>query len=151
MRAKHLRHAAMATALAGALIGFGATAASAAPAATPAAAAAITCRIQVQNPHNSTHVPGTINVVATVNCTGQVSHIASFVTLYKNGAYAGSGANDVYNTSSDSVNAAAGCVIGQDYYATASAEIWYPSGPPQWTNIVNSPTYYWGSCTGGVA
>jgi hypothetical protein len=150
MRTKRLRRTAMVMALAGALIAFGATAAPAATARPAAATATINCTIHVQNPHNSTHVPGTINVVATVNCTAAVAHIALFVTLYKNGAYAGSGANDVYFTASDSENAAAGCTIGQYYYATASAEIWYPSGPPQWTNVVNSPTFYWATCTGGI-
>lgn len=109
---------------------------------------AVGCSVQVQNPHNSTHVPGTINVVGTVNCSGAVPHIALFVTLYRNGKYAGSDANDVYNTSSDSRNAAAPCTVLDTYDATAYAQVWFASGP-QWSRVVHSPTYMWSKCDTG--
>lgn len=153
MKLKVFRHASTAIAVAAAAIALTGAAASAAtsPPAAASAPLATTCRAQVQNPHASTHVPGTMNVVATASCTASVPHIALFVTLYDNGAYASSGANDVYFTSSDSVNAATLCRLGHYYYATAKAEIWFPSGPPQWTNVVNSPTVLNDSCVGGSA
>ena len=154
MKSNTLRRARTVAAAAAIAIGLTATTAAA---ATPQAATGHLapnvngCGIQVQDPHNSTHVPGSINVVATVNCSVAVSHIALFVTLYKDNAYAGSGANDVYFTGSDSANAATGCQLWHYYAASAQAEIWFPSGSPQWTNVVNSPTFWWTNCTGGGA
>src|SRR3979411_2213544 len=44
----------------------------------------ITCGISVDNPHKSTHVPGTVNVVARVACSAPISEINGIVGLYRN-------------------------------------------------------------------
>ena len=41
----------------------------------------ITCEANTQQPHNSTHQPGRINVVGTVECTGAVHELEIKVTL----------------------------------------------------------------------
>lgn len=41
----------------------------------------ITCEANTQQPHNSTHFPGRINVVGTVECTGNVQELEIRVTL----------------------------------------------------------------------
>jgi hypothetical protein len=38
--------------------------------------ATITCTPNVANPHNSSHVNGTVNVVVTLSCTGPVAEIS---------------------------------------------------------------------------
>ena len=41
----------------------------------------IECEANTQQPHNSTHRPGRINVVGTVECTGAVQELEVWVTL----------------------------------------------------------------------
>ena len=78
-----------------------------------AAASIITCYPNVQNPHKSTHVPGTVNVVVTLTCTAPVPQINSRAALYRNGRLVkDSGQKSVYNTSFASHNAATACVSG---------------------------------------
>jgi hypothetical protein len=45
----------------------------------------ITCSANVQNPHNSSHVNGTVNVVVTLLCTATVPQINIRAALYRNG------------------------------------------------------------------
>jgi hypothetical protein len=111
-----------------------------------AAPAAASCTIQVDNPHNSGHVNGTINVEATVSCSAAVPHIAVFVSLYRDNVKVNSDGKDVYNTAKTTENTATGCELLHYYAATAQAEIWYATGGPKWTNVVNSPTYLWSKC-----
>jgi len=59
-------------------------AARAQPIAAIAGKDVIVCVPNVQLPHNSKHVPGTINVVATVACTKKVKSIAVRTGLYRN-------------------------------------------------------------------
>lgn len=54
-------------------------------ATVPSAYARIDCVPNVQYPHNSTHVPGTVNVVVTVNCTAAVPEIHVTAGLYRDG------------------------------------------------------------------
>jgi hypothetical protein len=55
-----------------------------APASMSAAAAGdpIVCTPNVQDPHPSSHVPGTVNVVVTVSCTEPVAQIRVEAALY---------------------------------------------------------------------
>jgi hypothetical protein len=54
---------------------------------TPLAAgpggAVINCELQAQAPHNSSHVPGTINEIGTIVCDANVSSLTISVDLYK--------------------------------------------------------------------
>lgn len=54
------------------------------PSVAPTAAIAI-CKLSVDNPHPSTHVPGTVNVVAAIKCNGAVSALALTVVLARDG------------------------------------------------------------------
>lgn len=102
------------------------------PSATPTAAAAstITCTITADNPHKSTHVPGTVNVVGHTDCTAPVASISMTVYLYNydtsrlvgvNGPTGNSG------RSSFALNAAASCISGR-YYGYARTTINFPPG-----------------------
>lgn len=53
--------------------------------APPADADVITGTPNVQNPHKSFHVPGTVNVVVTVACTAPVTQIRITAGLYRDG------------------------------------------------------------------
>jgi hypothetical protein len=78
------------------------------------AANTITCNINRQNPHKSTHVPGTINFVITISCDGTVSDFQGQAVLYFNG-------NEVANTggvnqgggTSKQINVASNCRVGR--------------------------------------
>lgn len=45
----------------------------------------ITCVISIAQPHKSTHVPGTVNVVGKIDCTSAVFGMDIGVDLYRNG------------------------------------------------------------------
>lgn len=55
----------------------------------PAPAGIITCTVNVQNPHNSSHVHGTVNTISTIACTGAMSELAENVGLYFNNVLLG--------------------------------------------------------------
>ena len=97
------------------------------------------CGVHIDNIHVSTHNRTTVNVEARASCTARVPHIALFITIRANGSYAGSNAVDVYGTNFVQSNASAACHQWLHYRATAVAEIWFNTGGPQWTNVVNSP------------
>jgi hypothetical protein len=90
------------------------------PSTTAAAASSpTTCVPNVQNPHKSGHVPGTVNVVVTVTCTATVREIAVQAALYRqnpaDGLWYLQSASDVkryYNTAFGQNNAAAPCQDG---------------------------------------
>jgi hypothetical protein len=109
----------------------------------PNAEAVISCTLNVQNAHNSSHVGGTINVVATIDCTPvAASSLSISVTLYK--AYCDSSCHQVpygntrtnRNTERASIqeNSAAACTSG-DYFGVAYGSIVSPPGytPPSGT------------------
>jgi hypothetical protein len=92
---------------------------AASPSTAAAASSPTTCFPNVQNPHESTHVPGTVNVVVTVTCTEPVREIAVQAALYRqdpaDGLWYLQGASDVktyYNTTFGQNNAAAPCQDG---------------------------------------
>lgn len=92
----------------------------------------ITCTITVQNPHKSSHVPGTINVISRVQCTAPVAGIASALGLYWNYSTLVS-SNSATNTgvAALQINTTTPCVNGT-YDALGLATIFFPAGytPP---------------------
>jgi hypothetical protein len=84
-----------------------------APSGTVTAANVIVCRPNVQNPHNSSHVRGTVNVVVTLKCTAAVRQINIRAALYFNGRLVKqSGQRTFNNTGSAQNNAAVPCRNG---------------------------------------
>jgi hypothetical protein len=70
----------------------------------------ITCTPNVQNPHNSTHVPETVNVVVTISCTSPVTELDVDAALYRNGSLvAQSGYKSFHGASYAQNNAAVPC------------------------------------------
>jgi hypothetical protein len=86
----------------------------------------------VQNPHNSSHVNGTVNVVVTLTCTSAVPQINIRAALYFNGNLVkDSGQRTVNNSSSAQNNAAVPCRNGT-YQGWMSYGVLFPPGfvPP---------------------
>jgi hypothetical protein len=96
-------------------------------------ATVITCTPIVQNPHKSTHVPGTVNVVVTMSCTAPVSEIWVDAALYRNGGLvAESGYRVFYSTAYGSNNAAEPCHTAS-YIGWGGFGVLFPPGyVPQW-------------------
>jgi hypothetical protein len=92
----------------------------------------ITCTLQVQNPHNSSHVKGTVNVVATIGCTAPVSGLAIAVGLYRNGTLVSTGSNSNVGSASIQANAAIACTTAT-YTGAADGAVIFPPGyePPE--------------------
>lgn len=96
------------------------------------AAKAIVCTPQVQNPHNSSHVNGTVNIVVTLKCTSAVPQINIRAALYFDGRLVKqSGQRTVRNSSSAKNNAAVPCRSGT-YQGWMSFGVLFPPGyvPP---------------------
>jgi hypothetical protein len=112
-----------------------------APPTSAAAQTTITCTLAIQNPHNSSHVPGTVNVVATWACTAPVSELSIDVQLFLDGVQVGQGSNANAGSAALQANAAATCVPGQ-YFGTAQGSVVFPPGfvPPSGSASVQSPT-----------
>ncbi|WP_035791901.1 hypothetical protein [Kitasatospora mediocidica] len=92
----------------------------------------IVCTPQVQNPHNSSHVNGTVNVVVTLKCTKAVPDIAIRAALYRNNLLVkDSGQKNVANSSSAQNNAAVPC-SNANYQGWMSYGVAFPPGytPP---------------------
>jgi hypothetical protein len=86
----------------------------------------------VQQPHKSTHVPGTINVVAVVACTSRVPSLAVRVALYRNFRLVKMSATRSFrNTRLGANNAAVACRNGR-YRGVAVFAVVFPAGftPP---------------------
>jgi hypothetical protein len=73
-----------------------------------------TCTANIQYPHHSGHVPGTVNVVMTVSCTSGVVYIQADVQLYyvNIAKVADSGLQTTWFNNFAYVNAANTCVNG---------------------------------------
>lgn len=92
----------------------------------------IVCKANVQQPHKSSHVPGTINVVATIACTHTVPSLAVGVGLYRNGRLVKlSRVRPFRNTRIGANNAAVPCRSGS-YRGVANFAVVFPPGfnPP---------------------
>jgi hypothetical protein len=92
----------------------------------------IVCTLNVQFPHKSTHVPETVNEVATVTCTSPVSELAMNVGMYFNGVLKVSKGFDNTGSAFIQGNVATPCVNGT-YIGTADAAVLFPPGyePPE--------------------
>jgi hypothetical protein len=105
--------------------------AASAPSASPgrvAPATTITCTPNVQNPHNSSHVNGTVNVVVTLTCTSVVPQINIRAALYFNGNLVkDSGQKTVNNSNVARNNAAVPCKNGT-YQGWMSYGVLFPPG-----------------------
>lgn len=94
-------------------------------------AATFTCSLKVNNPHGSTHVAGTINVVSTVNCQINAARIRLATDLYRlspYGKWVGT-PKVVTNKNTVSSNAAAPCSAGPaEFTGRAVGTITAPPG-----------------------
>ena len=94
-----------------------------------APASVITCTVNVQNPHKSTHVPSTINEIATIACTGSMSELAQYVGLYHNNVLVG----EKYNSNTGSP------VLTGNFATACSSGTWM--GASSWLEVP-PPGYY---------
>ncbi|HEV7756131.1 MAG TPA: hypothetical protein VGO94_09770 [Mycobacteriales bacterium] len=92
----------------------------------------IVCTPNVQNPHNSSHVNGTVNVVVTLSCTAPVSQINIRAALYRNGALVRDSGQRTVNGSSFAQNNAAEPCHNATYQGWMSYGVAFPPGyvPP---------------------
>jgi len=100
----------------------------------------ITCTGQIDNPHKSSHVPGTVNVEASVHCTAPVFSLNMQTGLYRNGILVGSYSNGNTGSSVLAGAFATPCVKGT-YIGAAAINVVFPPGyiPPAGGFIVESP------------
>lgn len=106
-----------------------------------AAQTVISCTLAIQNPHNSTHVIGTVNVVATWTCTEPVSSLAMTVSLFLDGVLVAQMSFSNAGQAFLQGNAAQTCVPGA-YFGQATGTVVFPPGydPPEGSGTVQSPT-----------
>ena len=95
--------------------------------ASPQAESSITCTISIDNPHKSTHVPTTVNVVSHWNCDAIVQKLTLDTKLYRGVQQVGSGHSEGTGTFVLNGNAAASCVNGQ-YLGEATGTSRIPPG-----------------------
>jgi hypothetical protein len=95
------------------------------------AADVITCTAQANYPHNSSHVPGTVNAVITTSCTKPETQIEGIMSLYRNNVFVASGDNTTTGSASMNMNAATPCVNGS-YHSEGGVSVTFPPGytPP---------------------
>lgn len=100
----------------------------------------ITCQVQVQYPHNSTHVPGTVNVVGTTRCDAPIASIVLSLVLLKEAQPVGRGISGRIVGAEAQVNAAAPCSPGL-YTGLMAFWLVFPPGffPPTAINLLSSP------------
>nr|MDT0657143.1 hypothetical protein [Micromonospora sp. DSM 115978] len=106
--------------------------------------AVITCTLRAHNPHKSTHVPGTINVVANWSCTAPVASLSLTVILWRNVSTrvsTGSGSSTGRNYAQG--NAYGGCTSGT-YDGTTAGSVVFPAGyvPPTGSGYHQGPAAY---------
>ncbi|MFJ2607300.1 hypothetical protein ACIO13_20330 [Streptomyces sp. NPDC087425] len=96
------------------------------------AADVITCTPQVQRPHNSSHVRGTVNVVVTMKCTKPVARIAIRAALYRNGGLVKDSGTKTFTNSASAQNNAAVACSSATYQGWMSYVVNFPAGytPP---------------------
>jgi hypothetical protein len=87
----------------------------------------ITCTLSIDNPHKSTHVPTTVNVVAHWVCTAPVSSLSMTVRLFRGSTQVGQGSSSNSGQATLNGNAAANCVNGS-YHGTATGTVVFPPG-----------------------
>lgn len=100
----------------------------------------ITCSYNVNYPHRSGHVPGTINVTANTSCSAPVSSISMDVGLALDWTLVGAQRFSNSGKSFLDGNAAVPCVSGY-YRGIATTTVVFPPGynPPTGSGTVLSP------------
>ena len=93
----------------------------------------ITCTVNVQNPHNSSHVKGTVNTIATIACTGAMSELAQYVGLYFNNVLVGESYNSNSGVASLTGNFATPCKSGTWMGASSYLQVPPPGYYPPYT------------------
>jgi hypothetical protein len=119
---------------------YNATVSSSAGGSTASVPAAITivCSISVQNPHPSSHVGGTVNVIARTQCTAPVASLEMIMALARNGVIVtppGTKTNANAGVASLQNNIAVPCHSGT-YQGAAEAGIVFPPGFVPQTGII---------------
>lgn len=87
----------------------------------------IVCNLFMHHPHNSHHVPGTVNASATAECSGAVPYIELNVGISRDGVLLGGNQFFINNGSRVVGNSAAVCVPGV-YRSVAVVSIMWPAG-----------------------
>jgi hypothetical protein len=103
----------------------------------------IPCEYDAQYPHNSSHYPGTINAIITVQCSAIVARIVGTMSLYRDGKFVAPGSVDVTNKAKTQMNAATESCIPGSYYSEGIVSIYFPEGyspPSSLNNEMTSPT-----------
>lgn len=92
----------------------------------------ITCTLDVQNPHGSTHQPGTVNVVSTLGCTSAVSSLSVNLYLYRNHTFVTQASTGNFGVKSLRTNAATAPCVVDIWQANGYGTIAFPPGyvPP---------------------
>lgn len=99
-----------------------------APSPDASQAARIDCDLNVQNPHNSRHVGGMVNVVVVATCTSTVTSISLNAALYRDDhRVKESGATTSYGVKSKQANAAVACSNGT-YQGWGNYAVVFPPG-----------------------
>ena len=103
---------------------------------------AILCTVSIDNPHNSSHVGGTVNVVSHISCSpGSLMALLSLDTqLWRSGGQVAANHGQVAGFYWLDNNAAVGCVSG-GYVGNATARLTPPPGytPASASATVSSP------------
>ena len=87
----------------------------------------IICTAKANNPHNSTHVRGTVNFVGSINCTAPVASLHMTLTLSFDGFPVASKPKSNAGRASISNNVAAGCSSG-GWQGSTVGTVTFPPG-----------------------
>ena len=87
----------------------------------------ITCTATANNPHDSSHVGGTVNFVGSVSCTAPVASLKLTLSLYWDGYLQASNIKSNAGFASISNNVAAPCTSG-GWQGTTYASVVFPPG-----------------------
>lgn len=99
----------------------------------------ITCNVSAANPHNSGHVGGTVNFVASTSCDAPVSSIVQTITLFWDGYLQSSKSQSNSGEASLSGNVAAACTSG-GWQGSVTTTVVFPPGyvPPSDTGSASN-------------
>jgi hypothetical protein len=105
-----------------------------------AEAVVITCKLKVNDPHNSHHVPGVVNTTAKIQCSSAVSELSIDLTLLRNNRPAAGGFNSSVGKAFVTANANAPCITDL-WSARGTGKVFFPPGfnPPTGTMSARSP------------
>ena len=101
----------------------------------------ITCTHSIGNPHKSTHVPSTVNVVSKIVCSAPVGALSiNPINLYRNFSLVATGTNFNQGKAIIQANAATNGCIPANYDGQSTATILFPPGfsPQTWSGRVSS-------------